>query len=223
MSDTVINATAISKAYPGGTQILTDLNLTVARGESVAIVGASGCGKSTLLHVLAGLIKPEQGKCELVGEDLTTASPKQQGKLRNQSLGFVYQFHHLLAEFTAAENVAMPSLLGNVPRKQALAKAIELLTAVGLVDHANKLPSKLSGGERQRVAITRALANNPECVLADEPTGNLDQSLASSVIDLLLQQCSERGCALILATHDHTAAKRLGRCLQLQNGTLVAT
>ena len=216
----VLVASGLAKSYPGGDVVLVDVNLSLAAGDSLAITGVSGCGKSTMLHVLGGLIRPDKGKVLLAGNDLLAASATAQGKLRNRHMGFVYQFHHLLDEFTSLENVAMPLLIGGTNRSEALAKAETLLNRVGLIAHAGKPPAQLSGGQRQRVAIARALAGNPACILADEPTGNLDRKNAAEVIDTLLEQCENSRCALLLATHDHEQAKRLASIMQLQDGIL---
>ncbi len=222
-SAAVLQATDLEKSFAGtgGGIVLAGASLQLCSGDSLAVMGASGCGKSTLLHVLGGLVKPDAGEVLLAGANLTSASLTEQGRLRNRHLGFVYQFHHLLGEFSAAENVAMPLLIRNVARPQALERAQELLAAVGLAALAGQPPATLSGGERQRVAIARALAGEPACLLADEPTGNLDRHTAAAVIDLLLSQCSERSCALLLATHDPEQAAKLANRSELHDGKLV--
>ena len=222
MSDTdspVLAATGVAKSYAGDV-VLADVSLSLAAGDSLAITGASGCGKSTLLHVLGGLIRPDRGRVLLAGNDLLALAAGEQGRLRNRCLGFVYQFHHLLGEFTALENVAMPLLIGGVSKSEARARAESLLARVGLADHSGKPPAALSGGQRQRVAIARALAADPVCILADEPTGNLDRKSAAGVVDTLLEQCDNSRCALLLATHDGEQAKRLAANAQLRDGML---
>ncbi|MCY4324490.1 MAG: ABC transporter ATP-binding protein [Betaproteobacteria bacterium] len=218
----VLVATGIAKSYPGagGGEVLADVNLSLSGGDSLAITGASGCGKSTLLHVLGGLIRPDRGQVLLSGNDLLAASASGQGRLRNRYLGFVYQFHHLLGEFSSLENVAMPLFIGGVAKAEALERAAVLLAQVGLADHSGKPPAALSGGQRQRVAIARALAASPVCILADEPTGNLDRKTASAVVDTLLEQCASNRCALLLATHDSEQAGRLAGIAQLRDGVL---
>ena len=219
--DAVLAATGIAKSYPGTDgAVLADVSLSLAAGDSLAITGASGCGKSTLLHVLAALIAPDRGRVLLAGNDLLAASAAAAGRLRNRHLGFVYQFHHLLGEFSSLENVAMPLLIGGASRAEACARAADLLEQVGLAGHAGKPPAALSGGQRQRVAIARALACRPACILADEPTGNLDRRTAAGVIDTLLEQCDSSRCALLLATHDREQAGRLAATMQLRDGNL---
>jgi len=187
----------------------------------IAIVGASGSGKSTLLHCLGGLDTPDTGDINVAGKNVVTMTAKQKAKWRNQSIGFVYQFHHLLAEFTALENVAMPLLIGGVSKAKAEEHAQNLLGRVGLSARATHLPSQLSGGERQRVAIARALANMPKLVLADEPTGNLDEETAALIYALMLELNQELGTAFIVVTHDHALAAKLPRQLSMQQGKLV--
>lgn len=203
-------------------QVLDQVSLTMAKGDMVAIIGASGSGKSTLLHCLGGLDTPDTGEITIAGENVVSMNAHQKAQWRNQSIGFVYQFHHLLAEFTALENVAMPLLIGGASKTKAETHAQELLRRVGLTARAEHLPSQLSGGERQRVAIARALANQPKLVLADEPTGNLDEETAAVIYELMLELNQELGTAFIVVTHDHELAAKLPRQLSMQQGKLVA-
>lgn len=203
--------------------ILTGLNLTLHAGQSIAIVGASGSGKSTLLHLLAGLDTPNQGRITLCGKPFVSAGKAQRGQrsyLRNQHMGFVYQFHHLLAEFSAVENVAMPLKIRGVSDKVAHQAATERLIQVGLSDRLHHKPAELSGGERQRAAIARALVNQPQCLLADEPTGNLDIANAASVFALMKQLVKEQNSAMILVTHDMSIARQTDHCYYLYQGNL---
>ncbi len=200
--------------------ILKGIHLQVAEGESVAIVGSSGSGKSTLLHLLAGLDQPTRGEVRLGGRPFSVLSDDQKSARRNEHMGFVYQFHHLLAEFTALENVAMPLRIGGLAAGDAATRARALLERVGLGHRCDHLPSELSGGERQRTAIARALVNRPACLLADEPTGNLDHENALQAFGLMQELIAEQQSALVVVTHDLELARRMNRCYQLQNGLL---
>lgn len=219
----IISCQQVSKTYQDGTlhvNVLRDLNIDVHRGESVSIIGASGSGKSTLLHILGGLDKPTSGTVELMGQHLGSLNQAELGQLRNQHLGFVYQFHHLLAEFSALENVMMPLLIGKMPRAEAEAKAAAMLERVGLKERLLHRPTELSGGERQRAAIARALVKQPACLLADEPTGNLDRQNARHILDMMLELKNELGTALIVVTHDDELATRFERVLMMDDGQL---
>lgn len=222
-SDVVLQANNLSKSYwQGGEEIhvLRDLNLTVPRGEMLAIVGVSGSGKSTLLHLLAGLDQPDEGTISLAGTELNGLSQNDLGKLRNRHLGFVYQFHHLLPEFSALENVAMPLMIGGQSKGTAEIKAGEILQQVGLEHRTAHHPSALSGGERQRVAIARALVTTPDIVLADEPTGNLDEHSASQIHELMMSLSDSLEIAFVVVTHNHQFAQRMQRICQLHAGQL---
>lgn len=221
--DSVIRCRGLSKVYRQGPQevpVLVNVDLAVKPGERIAIVGASGSGKSTLLNLLGGLDTPTQGEISVMGSELSTMSDNERGALRNQRLGFVYQFHHLLPEFTALENVAMPLLIARKPVTEAQARAEALLDQVGLGARLQHKPSELSGGERQRVAIARALATGPDCVLMDEPTGNLDAHTAEAIHGLMLNLNRELQTSFIVVTHDIQLASSMDRVLTLSDGAL---
>ncbi len=221
--DDVIRAEKLGKTYAEGTlhtPVFDALDITVARGETVAILGASGAGKSTLLHLLGGLDVPTGGEVFVAGQKMSALSDAERGRLRNRALGFVYQFHHLLPEFTALENVMMPVLLAGEGVPVARQRAQALLESVGLGHRLQHKPGELSGGERQRAAVARALVNNPMCVLGDEPTGNLDEKTAANVFAQMLELNRAQGTSLVLVTHDRRLARKLDRVLELREGKL---
>jgi len=223
VNDVVLRATNVAKTYQEGalrTDVLADVSFTLARGETLAIIGASGSGKSTLLHILGGLDTPSSGEIDVVGQRMSALSDRARGELRNRSLGFIYQFHHLLPEFTALENVCMPLLIRGTPIAQARREASELLARVGLGQRLEHKPGEMSGGERQRCAVARALVTRPACVLGDEPTGNLDEKNAAQVYALMLELNREVGTSFILVTHDGGLARRMDRVLELHGGRL---
>ncbi|MBN6060585.1 lipoprotein-releasing ABC transporter ATP-binding protein LolD [Aggregatibacter actinomycetemcomitans] len=223
MTTALLSCQNISKFYQEGTQqteVLKQVSFAMQQGELVAIVGSSGSGKSTLLHTLGGLDQPSGGEVFIKRQSLQQMTPNALAKLRNQYLGFVYQFHHLMADFTALENVMMPMLIGRQNKSEAQARAEQMLSAVGLQHRISHRPSALSGGERQRVAIARALVNNPALVLADEPTGNLDHKTTESIFELIQQLNQEKHIAFLLVTHDLSLAEKLNRRLIMQDGVL---
>ena len=221
--DIVIRCDRLGKTYQEGdlrTPVFDQLDLSVRAGETVAIVGASGAGKSTLLHLLGGLDQASSGEVYVDGQRISGLGERARGELRNRALGFVYQFHHLLPEFTALENVMMPLLVRGTAVSEARKPALALLERVGLGHRLGHKPGELSGGERQRAAVARALVTRPACVLGDEPTGNLDEKTAATVFDLLLELNREQGIALVMVTHDRRLARRLDRTLELTQGQL---
>lgn len=226
MSNVVISCENVVKNYQDGglnVEVLRQINLTIHKGESVCIVGASGSGKSTLLHLLGGLDKPTIGDITLMGQRLVLLNQRELGELRNRYLGFVYQFHHLLPEFSAEENVMMPLLIAKKNKDEARKAALDMLDKVGLKNRAAHRPSELSGGERQRAAIARALVTRPACLLADEPTGNLDRQNAANVLAMMMELKNELGTALVVVTHDDQATQHFERVMTMSDGGLTVS
>lgn len=224
MSDLLLETKSLSKHFSEGelrVDVLKGIDFSINKNESVAIIGASGSGKSTLLHLLGGLDIPDEGEIVINGEDISKLNDEQRGEMRNKHLGFIYQFHHLLPEFSALENVAMPLLIRRSNEKEAFDKANALLEKVGLAERVQHRPGELSGGERQRAAIARALVTEPACILADEPTGNLDEKTADQVFELILELNQNLGTSLIMVTHNLELSKRVDRVVELKEGVLV--
>ncbi|GMW05506.1 MAG: lipoprotein-releasing ABC transporter ATP-binding protein LolD [Gammaproteobacteria bacterium] len=222
-ANTPLACVGLEKEFTEGptvVRVLRGVNLSVARGERVAIIGASGAGKTTLLQLLGGLDTPTRGSVTVLGRDLATLGQAERGRVRNQSIGFVYQFHHLLPEFTALENVAMPLLLRRLSLGEVETRARRVLERVGLAERVEHKPGELSGGERQRVAVARALVTEPAVVLADEPTGNLDHRTGDLVFELMLELNAETGASLVVVTHDNARARRMDRVLHMEDGSL---
>lgn len=224
LATNVLATTGVCKSFDDGTlraDVLNGIDLNVKAHDCISIVGTSGSGKSTLLHILGGLDKPDAGTVEIAGQNITAANERQRGELRNRFMGFIYQFHHLLAEFSALENVAMPLLIRGESREEAYAEAQIALTSVGLAHRLQHRPGELSGGERQRAAIARAVVTRPACILADEPTGNLDRKTADNVFASLMELNANHGTALVIVTHDQTLAKQTHKSLSLEDGVLL--
>ena len=222
--DVIVHCQGLSKSYHDGNvsvDVLGGIDFSIHQGDRIAIIGPSGSGKSTFLHLLGGLDKPSKGQVFQQGTDWQTLSEKKRCKLRSKYLGFIYQFHYLLPEFSALENVAMPLLLAGISVDEATPEAEDILEHVGLANRMKHKPAQLSGGERQRVAIARALVHKPQCVFADEPTGNLDQATASGVFELMLELNQTFNTALVIVTHDRDLAKRMDRVMTLQKGSLI--
>ena len=225
-TNTILRCQQLGMVYsegPNEVEVLTNVDLQIDKGDRIAIVGASGSGKSTLLHLLGGLDLPTSGSVWIDGQEMSGVSDKKRGDIRNQYLGFVYQFHHLLHEFTAVENVAMPLLIRGIGQKKAYAEAIEILTKIGLGHRLEHRPIELSGGERQRAAIARALVSKPGCVLADEPTGNLDHKTADTVFQMMIDLNQNSETALVMVTHELNLAQRMDKIFQLEDGVLQQT
>lgn len=223
MSSQILKGQGVSKTFSDGAsnvEVLKDVDITINQAEMVAIIGASGSGKSTLLHVLGGLDQPDEGQVLIMGQDIHASSVKKQGELRNQYLGFVYQFHHLLAEFSALENVAMPLLIGGMGETQAYQRAREMIDKVGLAQRVTHRPAELSGGERQRIAIARAMVTKPACILADEPTGNLDMATAQSINDLMFELNESENTSFLVVSHDLRLADSMQKTYQMTDGAL---
>jgi len=223
MSSSILKATSIYKTFKDGNkhvEVLKGVSININQAEMVAIVGTSGSGKSTLLHVLGGLDSPDKGEVLVAGQNIHQLSIKKQGELRNQKLGFVYQFHHLLAEFNALENVMMPLIIGGLSEQKARVRAEEIIKKVGLLDRTTHTPGELSGGERQRIAIARAMVTRPACILADEPTGNLDSQTAQSVNELMFELNRDENTSFLIVSHDLGLAACMQKRYELVNGVL---